>query len=117
MAAAAKTALTALVSALGSFAVEGLKYFGKKALTITSYIALALAILTLLPFDIAFPDFLMEIFRGDFLKKLLQSISYFFPVAFALKCLAVLFLSKYYGLIKDLLVKIYRIISGGLNGN
>lgn len=107
----------AIFSALGAFAFSAIKGLVKKAVNISLYVALAIAVLSLLPFDIAIPNFLIEILKSDFLKNLLQSISYFFPVNFALKCLAVLFLSKYYGLIKDLLVKIYRIIVGGLNGN
>ena len=106
-----------LISSIGAAASDFFGIVSLKILKVASCVVIALAIIRLLPFKLAFPEFVMEIFRSDFFNTLLQSISYFFPVNFALKCLAVLFLSKYYGLIKDLLVKIYRILVGGLNGN
>lgn len=106
-----------IITTLGLAAKEVFTYLGKKILTIVSYVGLATGILTLIPLDIELPEFLIEIFKSDFLKNILQSISYFFPVSFALKCLALLFLSKYLGLLINLIIKIYRVVAGGLNGN
>lgn len=107
----------ALISSIGAAASDFFGIISLKILKVASCVVIALAIIRLLPFRLAFPEFVMEIFRSDFFSTLLQTISYFFPVSFALKCLAVLILSKYISLFITIIIQTYRIIVGGLNGN
>lgn len=84
------------LSAAASSALKNLlKGIGKPALITTVFIA----VLTLVPFNIALPQSIVDMLSKGSISKVFNLIYYFFPVDFALKCLLVIFLSNYVSLL------------------
>lgn len=74
--------------------------------------SLILILFASITFTISFPDELMEFLISGGIVNVFRSISYFFPVKYALICLGCIWLSKYSYIIINLLAKIYGMIMG-----
>lgn len=88
---------------------------GKKTVTVLAFVGLSCFLLSLIPFELRFPDELMEVFKSSWFINLMQTITFFFPVNYAFKCLVVLFIAKHLGFIVSFFKHIYNVISGGLS--
>lgn len=87
--------------------------FAKKGVRIATSIGVVMLLLTFIPYELKLPDELIELLISDDVRNLIHAITYFYPVAFALKCLLAIFLSSHSSIIIGLLKKIYHIIVGG----
>lgn len=88
--------------------------FGKKTVNVLMLVGLSCFLLSLIPFELRLPNELINIFTSEWFINLMQSITFFFPVGYAFKCLIVLIIAKHIGFIVNLLKFIYTVISGGL---
>lgn len=94
---------------LGSAVVSGLvSFFSKKAVKTTSIIALLIALITIIPFEIALPDEFVSMFtKGGSIYQVFVSMNYFVPVGYLLTCFLLTFLLHYthffWGLFRDLI--------------
>jgi len=73
-------------------------------------LSLILILFASITFTISFPDELMEFLISGGIVNIFRSISYFFPVKYALLCLGIIWLSKYSIILISLLARIYRSI-------
>lgn len=77
--------------------------------------ALFIALLALLPFEIGLPDEIMEVLTGDFVRHLFISLTFLFPLGFALKCLLILLMADHFELLFKIIRSIFNVIIGGGN--
>ena len=82
---------------LGSSILGGLvSFFSQKAVKTVSIIALLIALITIIPFDIALPDEFVSMFEKDgSVYQLFVSMNYFVPIGYILSCFLLVFLLHY----------------------
>lgn len=78
--------------------------------------SLLLILVSSFTYTISFPNEVLEFLTSGGIVDVFKSISYFFPVEYALTCLVVIWLSKYSTILIILLSKIYRIIMDFIQG-
>lgn len=105
-----KTALLALGTTVIHAIWEFLKSTGGK---IAVSIPIVLILLTIIPYEIKLPQEVVNILTSDLFVNLMRSITFLFPVNFALSCLLILLLSKHSSIFAKIIAKIFRIFRGG----
>ncbi len=94
---------------LGSSIVSGLvSFFSNKAVKTVSIVALLVALVTIIPFELAFPDEFVSMFvKGGSIYQVFVSMNYFVPVGYLLTCVLIVFLFHYthffWGLFKTII--------------
>lgn len=85
------------ITGLGSSILGGLaSYFSQKAVKTVSIIAFLIALISIIPFEIGFPDEFVSMFeKGGSLYQLFVSMNYFVPVGYLLSCFLLMFLLHY----------------------
>lgn len=110
--------MVAFISAVGASLLTSLVNFLKnKAVRFGIIFAVFYFLISIIDFKIALPDEVYAVFTSDFLVNFFNSLTFFFPMDFFLKCLAVMFLSNYFGLFVNILKSVYRMIVGGASEN
>lgn len=100
--------------ALGSKVLELLKNFISSTVgRVTIAVTLVLVLLTIIPFEISIPYEVMEVLKSGFLKDLLTSLTFLFPVGFGLKCLLALLIAKHSSIFAKLVRIIFGVFVGG----
>lgn len=73
---------------------------------------LILILIASFTFTISFPNEVMDFLISGGIVNVFRTITYFFPVKYALLCLVCIWLSKYSLIIITFLAKVYRVIMG-----
>lgn len=100
---------------LGDAVKSIVNFFSKKGATIAIGVGLFLLLITLLPFEIGLPEDIYNVLVSDSTHDFIRNVSYFFPMAFAFKCLVLLLIVNYTGILTGIVKLIYKIIQGGGN--
>lgn len=104
---------TFLIGLGSSIITKILEFLSSKTGKVVIAIPLALLLLTIIPYEIKFPDEVVNILTSDMMKNLFLSITFLFPVNFALSCLLIIFLSKHSAIFVKIAKNIFRIFGGG----
>lgn len=106
------------LSLLGSKIISALfKFVSSTGGKIAIGVSLLYVLLLLIPFNIGLPQEIISVITDGFLKELLISITFFFPVKFALSCLILILLAKHTSIISGIIKIVYRIMGGNKSGN
>ena len=76
-------------------------------------VPLVLALLYLIPFEIALPQEIIDVFTSDFFRNLMLSLTFLAPLDFALKCLLISLIARHSSLFARIVQKIFGIFKGG----
>lgn len=74
-------------------------------------------LISIIDFKIALPQDVYDVLVSSFVKDFFTSLTFFFPLTYAFKCIAILLLSKYFNIIINILKNVYRIIVGSTSEN
>lgn len=87
----------AAVVGLSSSVIGGLvSFFSQKTVKTASIVALLIALISIIPFEIALPDEFVSAFeKGGSVYQLFVSMNYFVPVGYILNCFLIIFLLNY----------------------
>lgn len=69
-----------------------------------------LIVLPILPFNVSLPNFLYNFLTGNSLFDVLNLVGYIFPVEFFFECLLLIFGTKYFHMIVNIVKNIIKIV-------
>ena len=94
-----------------------ISFFTSKTGKTVLAISLFLILLEFIPFEIKIPNEIMDVLTSYLLINIFLSMTFFFPIGFALKCLLVVLMTTHSRIFLGIITRIYRIITGGFNGD
>lgn len=101
---------------IGAGAMAALKTLFSKIAKPALISTILLAIFTLVPFNIALPQELVNVLLKGNVAKVFSIVSMFFPVRFFLTCFLTIFLSHYVSFFWNMITFVFNKISNFING-